>query len=67
MSDNTYTRSNIELNIDFNKRFDAWEHFCIVAGGWGMLFEVLASGAFDHLNCQHTVEFEFEFGGFGID
>ena len=45
MSHNTYTRCNIELNIDLNKRFDAWGNFCIVAGGWGMLFEVLASGA----------------------
>ena len=23
-----------------------------------MLFEVLASGAFDHLNCKHTGEFD---------
>ena len=26
-----------------------------------MLFEALASGAFDHLNCQHTGEFEQNF------
>ena len=50
MSDNTYTRCNIELNIDFNKPFDAWGNFCIVAGWWGMLFEVLASGTFVHIS-----------------
>ena len=43
-----------------------------------MLFEALASGAFDHLKCQHTREFDQIFsqkrhmpaggmGGFGTD
>ena len=30
-------------------------------GGDLMLFEVLASRAFDHLNCQHTREFDQNF------
>ena len=46
-----------------NKWFDAWQTFRIVIGRWAFLtlFEVLAGGAFDHLNYQHTQEFDQNF------
>ena len=49
-------------NLDLNKRFDAWGKFLIMksrqwSGGDLTVFEGLAVGLFDHLNCQHTGEF----------
>ena len=44
--------------LHLSKRFDTWKD---LNGRWWvgslMLFEPLASGAFDHLKCQHTREF----------
>ena len=53
--------------LHLNKRFEAWKVFWKVAFittwwvGDLMLFEALASRAFDQLNCQHIREFDQNF------
>ena len=50
--------------LTLNKRFDKWENFWIISCGYVgdfTRFEALAGGAFNHLNCQHTREFNQNF------